>query len=111
MPKGSLCDVDVEELALPEPGTKTVDLVDISPEAKEYFSAMEGRMLVQSDAFDKTSYDAQRVYQDAGLKPKKIMLRLAERLWRAGALEFTEMCVETQKRPNATRIKRTVNRD
>ena len=95
LPKGSLCDVDVEELALPEPGTKTVDLVDISPEAKEYFSAMEGRMLVQSDAFDKTSYDAQRVYQDAGLKPKKIMLRLAERLWRAGALEFTETCVET----------------
>ena len=37
LPKGAMCSVDVDELALPAPGTAPVKLVDICPLAVEYF--------------------------------------------------------------------------
>ena len=38
LPKGAMCSVDVDELALPAPGTAPVKLVDICPLAVDYFA-------------------------------------------------------------------------
>ena len=95
LPKGALCDVDVDELALPPPGSSTVALVSVSPEAKAYFDEMTSRMLRGADDFDSRAHASQRVYQDASLRSKAARLHLARRLWEAGALEFTSECVET----------------
>ena len=69
--------------------------MEISAEAKTYFDHMETRMLRDQSEFDQMSYDTQKVYEDAALKPLAYRLRLAERLWDAGALGFTTHVVDT----------------
>ena len=47
LPKGSLCTLDVEEIALPPTtSTELVELVEVCPEAAAYFDQMTTLMLI-----------------------------------------------------------------
>ncbi|CAK0838668.1 unnamed protein product [Prorocentrum cordatum] len=89
LPKGAMCSVDVDELALPAPGTVPVKLVDICLLAVESFSDVEGRVPRRADSVMVRELESQVVHRDPALKPRGARLRLAGRLWRGGVLTFT----------------------
>ncbi|CAK0891788.1 unnamed protein product, partial [Prorocentrum cordatum] len=90
LPKGALCSVDVDELALPAPGAAPFKLIVICPLAVEYFSDMESRMQRQPDSVMMREFESQVVYRDPALKSRGARLRSAGRLWRGGVLTFTK---------------------
>ncbi|CAK0879893.1 unnamed protein product, partial [Prorocentrum cordatum] len=94
LPKGAMCSVDVEELALPPPGTIPAKLADICPLAAEYFSDVAGGMLREPSKAMDEELKGQMVYRDPSLRSRASRLRLAERLWDAGMLGTTDELVE-----------------
>ncbi len=80
LPKGAMCSVDVEELALPPPGTIPAKLVDICPLAAEYFSDVAGRMLREPSPAMDQELKGQKVFRDPSLRSRSSRLRLAESL-------------------------------
>ena len=95
LPKGAVCEIDVEEISLPEPGTIMVPLVDICPEAAYYFKTMDDTMLIAPAHLDRAALKAQKVYRDPALQDLQPRLRLCERLWLANMIGFTDRCEET----------------
>ncbi|CAE8709859.1 unnamed protein product [Polarella glacialis] len=93
LPKGSMCDVDVEELALSPPGTQVVEITEVCPDARTYFAKMEERMLFTEEELSIRDKEI-KTYTDPALKVKSKVMRLAQRLWEAGALGFTDEKIE-----------------
>jgi hypothetical protein len=94
-PKGAVVPLDVEELSLPDPGTDMIELVGVSSEVTDYFNKFEKTMLRDEESLDLDAMRVQKTYMDPSLKEKAKRLRLAERLWQAGALGYTDRCVDT----------------
>ena len=60
LPKGAICPIDVEEIALPLPGATSTPLIDVCPEARDFFEKMSARMLLSGDQVDHAAVKAQR---------------------------------------------------
>ena len=95
LPKGAICEIDVEEISLPEPGTIMAPLVDICPDAAYYFKTMDDTMLIAPARLDRAALKTQKVYRDPALQDLQPRLRLCERLWVANMIGFTDRCEET----------------
>ena len=95
LPKGAICEIDVEEISLPEPGTIMVPLVDTCPEAACYFKTMDDTMLISPARLDRAAPKTQKVYRGLALQELQPRLRLCERLWLASMIGFTDRCEET----------------
>lgn len=95
--KGEVVPLQVENIGLPPPGTKTISLVEHCVRARHYFENFANEML-QHGGEEINEEERQRranikPYLDPALKKKSTCLALAERMWDGGSIVYTRECL------------------
>ena len=75
LPRGAMCDFDVEELALPPTDCVPVEILEVNPLAREYFTHYTNRMLHNDKSMDWNAHHRQKSFQAPELEHAETRLR------------------------------------
>ena len=89
-PRGVVVDAVLEQLALPEVGTRPVPIVDVCPLARHYFAKLPELMLRADKLEVKAEQEAQECYCDPLFDNVEGAFNLALRLLDAGMIGLTD---------------------
>ena len=89
-PRGVVVDAVLEQIALPEVGTRPVPIVDVCPIARHYFAKLPELMLRDDKLEVKAEQEAQECYCDPLFDSVEGAFDLALRLLDAGMIGFTD---------------------